>query len=813
MMRRARLPLAAAALALLVACQSDRLTRSIDGPMYAVSDGAHHGNPDFFFLSPLFKNPNGDPNFEPNAFNASLRPSVEICELGDPAADNTRACIAGPPKKRFAPGAVILNATAQLYQADWNTTESALNVDKFYRIQVLVGTTLLGFADVDPVANASQLKNVQTGENIGLVDGRTLPIKFRIENGALCNVAGTPCAAETINLSQGGGVELIVPGEDFHFDIPAGTQGTSGGEAVTEVTFNLEQCAGIDVDLPKFGKCLRVTALYDAPGTALQLTHPALISMCSFQQVSEGQEELITLHQQDGDLIRALPHAHPNCNVIGARTTESWWRRLASTLFTPRSLYAGTRTTMLHLGGGGETDRTGATCTPPPSSPMRGLALGTCAPAAAQVIPFPTGGHTVSDFHASRSAAPGTALPTAVKVTDWNGAPVQGAVVTFTELGIEGPGTVIGTVPSNVDGMAQVSWPIALGLNTLVASGRGIAARNNYSTGGPILPFMPDIFSTDPEVAVIVRDGVVPFTAIGGAADLTIHDLSVSPIEPAAGPITLSAIVSNSGQTDAGPSTLNLCVLHFTLSGAGGSCNTFVGPAVPAGGSVPVSAVINSLFPGAYTFTASVDTFNVVPESNETNNQAVGPTFGVGTITFESYPDGSPTCGDCKVGSEFASRGVTFSFTIASPDDTLPHICNSTPNDPAPILIPALVNHGVTAPAVGDPCNGWLDGNMTMTFSPQADTVEFQLRGPDPGSPLVFFPVTAYDGNGAVLPASQVLHTIVGTYTPAGPGATGTRREERVTVITAGVKVSRVVVDENTSIKFVDNLRIAVLGP
>jgi len=53
----------------------------------------------------------------------------------------------------------------------------------------------------------------------------------------------------------------------------------------------------------------------------------------------------------------------------------------------------------------------------------------------------------------------------------------------------------------------------------------------------------------------------------------------------------------------------------------------------------------------------------------------------------------------------------------------------------------------------------------------------------------------------------------VGTYTPAGPGATGTRREERVTVITAGVKVSRVVVDENTSIKFVDNLRIAVLGP
>src|SRR5436309_4114374 len=98
MMPRARLPLAVATLALLVACQSDRLTRSIDAPMYAVSDGAHHGNPDFFFLPPLFKNPSSDPNFEPNAFNALLHPSVAICELGDAAGDGTRACIAGPPK-------------------------------------------------------------------------------------------------------------------------------------------------------------------------------------------------------------------------------------------------------------------------------------------------------------------------------------------------------------------------------------------------------------------------------------------------------------------------------------------------------------------------------------------------------------------------------------------------------------------------------------------------------------------------------------------------------------------------------------------
>src|SRR6185436_1457468 len=113
---------------------------------------------------------------------------------------------------------------------------------------------------------------------------------------------------KTINLTQGGGIELVVPGEDFHFDVPPGTQGTSGGQVVTEVTFNLEKCEGIDVDLPKFGQCLRVTALYDAPGAVLTLNNNILISMCSFVAVSEGQQELITLHQQDGDIIRALPH-------------------------------------------------------------------------------------------------------------------------------------------------------------------------------------------------------------------------------------------------------------------------------------------------------------------------------------------------------------------------------------------------------------------------------------------------------------------------------------------------------------------------
>jgi len=115
MMRRARLPLAVATLALLIACQSDDLTKSIHGPMYAVSDGAHDGNPDFFFLTPLFKNPSNDPNFEPGAFNAQLRPAVEICQLGPLQPDNSRSCVDGPLVKRFAGSEVSINAPDQQY--------------------------------------------------------------------------------------------------------------------------------------------------------------------------------------------------------------------------------------------------------------------------------------------------------------------------------------------------------------------------------------------------------------------------------------------------------------------------------------------------------------------------------------------------------------------------------------------------------------------------------------------------------------------------------------------------------------------------
>jgi len=55
-------------------------------PSKMISDGAHGGNPDFFFLPPMVPNPVNNPNFEQGKFNATLGPSltVEICELQGP---------------------------------------------------------------------------------------------------------------------------------------------------------------------------------------------------------------------------------------------------------------------------------------------------------------------------------------------------------------------------------------------------------------------------------------------------------------------------------------------------------------------------------------------------------------------------------------------------------------------------------------------------------------------------------------------------------------------------------------------------------
>jgi hypothetical protein len=545
--------LAAVAAALGSAC-SDRQTPfsppAVPRPSADIVDG--HTDPtrsQFFFLTPIRPSSLLPPG---TGFNASLRPVVEIyeCTL---RLDLTGCGALGPLVSKLTmddPSAIdrlYVRPDLKKYVALWRTFRvPTLTATKFYRIQVKVGPKVLGYADVDIVRTLWQLLGVDRDDFVPTFEDLTLPIAFWIGNGALCEPVSVACISETIKLVEGGTVQLLAAGEDFRLDIRPGTAATSGGLPVTDVTFSLSVCDGIDVDLATFGQCLRITTLFlpTGPPAPLQLTKQALISMCLLEPgLLPGQERLITLHQQDLDLIRALPHATPSCGLIGARSTgllglaSAGWHAVwdfAGGLITPRPLYARSTAVVFDLGGGGETDLFGGS-----SSSSTSAQVGRPAPAPAAPVEV---GMTVSDFQfalpakmeylnpndASRTALPGSALTTAVKVTDWVGAPVQGATVTFTggDLGI-----FVGTATSDTNGIAQVVWPIVAGTNTLRASGRGIAARNNYPEGA-VKPFMPDISLPGPSVpgcvpgavcqqAVVLGTGIVPFAATGLVVGVT----------------------------------------------------------------------------------------------------------------------------------------------------------------------------------------------------------------------------------------------------------------------------------------------------
>lgn len=212
----------------LAACQ-DQLTAPRPGTVRAdLQDGAHgvNGNPHFFFLRPLLQ----PPTAFPGTFDPTQSPTVEICEWSGTACAGSATASFG-----MSPGggsdAVRVEPGSEQYLVDWHTSEDALDVTKTYRIRVLVGTHELGHVDVDLVDKGSQLKNVNTGEYIGLVNGRTLPIKFRIERGAVPATEVQPLAAgnsHTCALSSSGAAYCW--GSNMFGELGTGITGLESGE-------------------------------------------------------------------------------------------------------------------------------------------------------------------------------------------------------------------------------------------------------------------------------------------------------------------------------------------------------------------------------------------------------------------------------------------------------------------------------------------------------------------------------------------------------------------------------------------------------
>ena len=120
-------------------------------------------------------------------FDGTLEPTVDICVWsGTECSASLEIFTPGT-----GPGSEIVRVVPEdeLYIVNWHT-EDLLETwplepgsEDRYRIRVLVGTRLLGYADVEVTATGREFRNVETGEYIPLLEGRTLPIKFRIEEG------------------------------------------------------------------------------------------------------------------------------------------------------------------------------------------------------------------------------------------------------------------------------------------------------------------------------------------------------------------------------------------------------------------------------------------------------------------------------------------------------------------------------------------------------------------------------------------------------------------------------------------------------
>lgn len=154
--------------------------------MALVSDGRTDGNEHFFFLPPTVLQ---NPRFS-GTFDRTLSPEVRICAL-DAAREFCLSDVAvfnmetGPERERIKVG-------KRSYSVNWKTKKLP-NYSDFYRIRVLVQGQELGFADVKFAKNIGDLirkivKDHKRDKDIDFVHvlrGSTMPIQFRIEEGAL----------------------------------------------------------------------------------------------------------------------------------------------------------------------------------------------------------------------------------------------------------------------------------------------------------------------------------------------------------------------------------------------------------------------------------------------------------------------------------------------------------------------------------------------------------------------------------------------------------------------------------------------------
>jgi alpha-tubulin suppressor-like RCC1 family protein len=214
----------------LAACADPTGTRApnVRSPRFDIADAARDYKGGFYWLPPIVRQPSVSGTFDP-----SLAPTVEICQLVN---ETTCGDIIATYTMTSGPGGEIIRLQdGTHYRVNWHARDFELSTTSSYRISVRAGTdnVLLGYADVQPANNASGFENLDTGEQIGLVDGRTLPIKFRIETGVVGRVEVEPAEA---SVAIGATQQFTATVRDLHGNvIGAPVQWASSDESIAMI--------------------------------------------------------------------------------------------------------------------------------------------------------------------------------------------------------------------------------------------------------------------------------------------------------------------------------------------------------------------------------------------------------------------------------------------------------------------------------------------------------------------------------------------------------------------------------------------------
>jgi Tol biopolymer transport system component len=287
------------ATALVMSCDDSPLPTDIGEMPFRIADAAHAGhNLDFFFLPPLVPDPSGHLAFDVGGFDPGQPAEVQVCALVNGACDPSPEGFGITYTMQSGPGSEVVRVSEsdEHYSVNWHTDQFVLDTGVTYRIGVSVAGTELGYADVDLVASGSGLKNVDTDQYIALKDGRTLPIKFRIEHGAVHVVdasGGTVTAAESA----------------VTMEIPAGALGEAKGITVIPVSGH--------TDPP-----LVAGTAYEFGPDGLTFNEPVMLTIAYDASLLNGMDTTsLRIHKLVGDTWEVVPDGTVD---LEAGTATAW---------------------------------------------------------------------------------------------------------------------------------------------------------------------------------------------------------------------------------------------------------------------------------------------------------------------------------------------------------------------------------------------------------------------------------------------------------------------------------------------------------